>query len=41
MGAGLVVRASDSKARARVSHSGHYVVSLSKTNLLPKSAGNT
>ena len=33
-----MVRASDSEART---HSGHYVMSLSKTNLLPKSAGNT
>ena len=37
-GAGLVVRASDSEARVRVSppHSGHYIVYLSKTNLLLK-----
>ena len=38
-----MVRASDSGARGRASdpHSGSRVVSLSKTNLLPKSTGNT
>ena len=43
-GAVLVARTSDSEARVRpgvAPHSGHYVMSFSKTNLLPKSAGNT
>ena len=40
---GLVVRASDSGARGRGldPHSGRRVVSLSKTDLLLKSTGNT
>ena len=38
-----MVTASDSEARVRARvapHLGHYLVSLSKKNLLPKSAGN-
>ena len=41
-GAGLVVRVSDSEARVLVSLLTRVaMLSLSKTNLLPKSAGNT